>query len=113
MSGSCRRSGAEPSGRDRQQPEAADDAPAGSRVRTFALTLGCGSTLAIVVIAVGSAVLAFIDIGPAPFTLTDTDATGCSVSVGERGLARLALKDEQLVMEGKDLDVFVPVAHRQ
>lgn len=75
MSGSCRRSGAEPSGRDRQQPEAADDAPAGSRVRTLALTPGCGSTLAIVVIAVGSAVLAFIDNGPAPFALTDTDAT--------------------------------------
>jgi len=37
----------------------------------------------------------------------------CSVSVGERGLADLALKDEQLVTEGKDLDVFVPVTHRQ
>ncbi|MGW3152808.1 hypothetical protein [Streptomyces sp. NPDC001089] len=36
---------------------------------------GCGSTLAIVVIAVGSAVLDFTDNGPAPFTLTDTDAT--------------------------------------
>ncbi|MER6983323.1 hypothetical protein ABT317_41810 [Streptomyces carpinensis] len=37
----------------------------------------------------------------------------CSVSVGERGLADLALKDEQLVTEGKDFNVFVPVVHRQ
>ncbi|MDX2546912.1 hypothetical protein ACOT81_05285 [Streptomyces sp. WI04-05B] len=40
-------------------------------------------------------------------------ASECSVSVGERGLADLALKDEQLVTEGKDLDVFVPVAHQE
>ena len=36
-----------------------------------------------------------------------------AVGVGEGGLADLALQDQQLVPQGKDLDVFVPVAHRQ
>ncbi|WP_406483607.1 hypothetical protein [Streptomyces sp. NBC_01615] len=31
----------------------------------------------------------------------------------ERGLADLALQHEQLVSQGKDLDAFVPIAHRQ
>ncbi|MFF3878812.1 hypothetical protein [Streptomyces sp. NPDC001978] len=35
-----------------------------------------------------------------------------AVGVRERGLADLALQYEQLVPQGKDLDVFVPVAHR-
>jgi hypothetical protein len=35
------------------------------------------------------------------------------VGVGERGFADLALQDQQLVPQGKDLDVFVPVTHRQ
>ncbi|MCQ4045637.1 hypothetical protein ACFOSC_00185 [Streptantibioticus rubrisoli] len=36
-----------------------------------------------------------------------------AVGVGERGLADLALKDQQLVSQREDLDVFVPVTHRQ
>ncbi|WP_443071649.1 hypothetical protein [Streptomyces sp. NBC_01477] len=36
-----------------------------------------------------------------------------AVGVGEGGLADLALQNEQLVSERKDLDVLVPVAHRQ
>jgi hypothetical protein len=36
-----------------------------------------------------------------------------AVGGGERGLAGLALQDEELVPQGKDLDVLVPVAHRQ
>ncbi|MGW1093680.1 hypothetical protein ACWD4L_47930 [Streptomyces sp. NPDC002596] len=36
-----------------------------------------------------------------------------AVGVRERGLADLALQDEQLVPKCKVLDVFVPVAHRQ
>ncbi|GAA3476253.1 hypothetical protein GCM10018966_007800 [Streptomyces yanii] len=36
-----------------------------------------------------------------------------TVGVRERGLADLALKDEQLVTQRQDLDVFIPVAHRQ
>ncbi|MEV5538993.1 hypothetical protein AB0L13_19220 [Saccharopolyspora shandongensis] len=37
----------------------------------------------------------------------------CAVGVGEGGLADLALKNEQLVPQDKDLDVFVSVARRQ
>jgi hypothetical protein len=37
----------------------------------------------------------------------------CAVGVGEGGLADLALQNQQLVSEGKDLDVLVLVAHRQ
>jgi hypothetical protein len=37
----------------------------------------------------------------------------CAVGVGERGLADLALQDQQLVPQRQDLDVFVPVVHRQ
>jgi hypothetical protein len=44
--------------------------------------------------------------------LVEQAGKDCSVSVGECGLANPALKDEQLVTEGKDLEVFVPVAHR-
>ncbi|WP_329182687.1 hypothetical protein [Streptomyces sp. NBC_01477] len=36
-----------------------------------------------------------------------------AVGVGEGGLADLALQDQQLVSECKDLDVLVPIAHRQ
>jgi hypothetical protein len=36
-----------------------------------------------------------------------------AVGVGERGLADLALQDQQLVPQREDLDVFVPLAHRQ
>ncbi|MFE4678649.1 hypothetical protein [Streptomyces sp. NPDC056723] len=36
-----------------------------------------------------------------------------AVGVGERGLAYLALQYQQLVSQREDLDVFVPVAHRQ
>jgi hypothetical protein len=36
-----------------------------------------------------------------------------AVGIGERGLADLALQYEQLVPQGKALDVLVPVAHRQ
>ncbi|MFE7246042.1 hypothetical protein [Streptomyces sp. NPDC057580] len=36
-----------------------------------------------------------------------------TVGVGERGLADLALQDQQLVPQREDLDVFVPLTHRQ
>ncbi|WP_442819791.1 hypothetical protein OHA79_02335 [Streptomyces sp. NBC_00841] len=36
-----------------------------------------------------------------------------AVGVGERGLADLALQDQQLVPQREDLDVFVPLTHRQ
>jgi hypothetical protein len=36
-----------------------------------------------------------------------------AIGGGERGLAGLALQDEELVPQRQDLDVFVPVAHRQ
>ncbi|MGW3045578.1 hypothetical protein ACWC9T_37425 [Kitasatospora sp. NPDC001159] len=36
-----------------------------------------------------------------------------AVRVGEGGLADLALQDEELVPERKDLDVFLTIAHRQ
>ncbi|MFD0031469.1 hypothetical protein ACWGDS_43115 [Streptomyces sp. NPDC055059] len=36
-----------------------------------------------------------------------------AVGVGERGLADLALQDQQLVTQCEDLDVFVSVTHRQ
>jgi hypothetical protein len=45
----------------------------------------------------------------APFE-TGEDRT---VGVGEGGLADLTLQDQQLVPECKDLDVLVPIAHRQ
>jgi hypothetical protein len=35
-----------------------------------------------------------------------------AVGVGERGLADLALQDQQLVPQRQDFHVFVPVAHR-
>ncbi|WP_329182688.1 hypothetical protein [Streptomyces sp. NBC_01477] len=38
---------------------------------------------------------------------------GRPVGAGEGGLADLALQDEELVPQGKDLDVLVAVAHRQ
>ncbi|MFD4761843.1 hypothetical protein ACFWOJ_24125 [Streptomyces sp. NPDC058439] len=36
-----------------------------------------------------------------------------AVGVAEPGLADLALQDQQLVPQRADLDVFVPIAHRQ
>jgi hypothetical protein len=36
-----------------------------------------------------------------------------TVGVGEHGLADLALQDQQLVPQREDLDIFVPLAHRQ
>ncbi|MFD8008662.1 hypothetical protein [Streptomyces mirabilis] len=36
-----------------------------------------------------------------------------AVGVGEHGPADLALQDEQLVPERKDLDIFIAIAHRQ
>jgi hypothetical protein len=37
----------------------------------------------------------------------------CAVGVGEGRLADLALQNQQLVSECKDLDVLVPIAHRE
>ena len=36
-----------------------------------------------------------------------------AVGIGERGLADLALQHQQLMPQRQDLEVFVPVAHRQ
>jgi hypothetical protein len=36
-----------------------------------------------------------------------------AVGIGERGLANLALQDQQLVPQREDLYVFVPLAHRK
>jgi hypothetical protein len=36
-----------------------------------------------------------------------------AVGVGEGGFADLALQDQQLVPQRQDLDVLLPVAHRQ
>jgi hypothetical protein len=36
-----------------------------------------------------------------------------AAGAGERGLAGLALQDQQLVPQGKYPDVFAPVTHRQ
>ncbi|MEU6572611.1 hypothetical protein [Streptomyces sp. NPDC046805] len=36
-----------------------------------------------------------------------------AVGIGEGGLADLALEDQQLVSKHQDLDVFVPLTHRQ
>ncbi|MER6128756.1 hypothetical protein ABT173_40605 [Streptomyces sp. NPDC001795] len=48
-----------------------------------------------------------------PWEVVEQAGEDSAVGVGERGLADLALQYEQLVPQGKDLDVFVPVAHRQ
>jgi hypothetical protein len=36
-----------------------------------------------------------------------------AVGVGERGLADLALQHQQLMPQRQDLEVFVPITHRQ
>jgi len=47
-----------------------------------------------------------------PWEVVEQTGEDRPVGVGERRLVDLALKDQQLVSQGQDFDVLVPVTHR-